>query len=407
MRLLPFVLVAGLLGFLGELYPCAAQQEIAQRPKGTLVRPENGVGHPDLDMAWDKYDATVADVTGNIRVTITDKFNASTQKRSLDMAEKWQQIGMEFDSKGEIPDAVELRPAVVALKKAKNELTKAYEAVEEALTFQQKLADARAVRGESEQLLGDAQKAPNPRSQPPTPKPSAVPILRNSIGVELRLIPAGTFMMGSVDGEKDEQPVHLVRISKPFYLGQTEVTNDQWKAVMGSIPSKRREDTHPVDSVTWEAAAEFCRKLSELPDEQAAGRVYRLPTEAEWEYACRGGTFTRFHFGNDASMLGAHAWIAGNSDFMSHPVGQKKPNQFGLFDMYGNLLEWCSDWHGSYQPAPVTDPKGPQAGERRVYRGGCFNSKSPKSSDRESEVPLRRNSPVGFRVSLSPPEAGR
>ena len=172
----------------------------------------------------------------------------------------------------------------------------------------------------------------------------------NSIGMKLRLIPAGEFMMGSPGTESDRsnnETQHRVSITKPFYLGVTEVTQEQYQKVMGTNPSQFKGPQNPVERVSWAEAVEFCGKLSAMPAEKTAGHVYRLPTEAEWEYACRSGTTTAYGFGDDASRLGDYGWFRSNSDSGTHPVGEKKPNAWGLYDMHGGVYEWCQDWYRS------------------------------------------------------------
>jgi formylglycine-generating enzyme required for sulfatase activity len=233
--------------------------------------------------------------------------------------------------------------------------------------------------------------------------------LTNSIGIELRLIPPGTFTMGDAAGGSDEQP-HRVTLSQLFYIGAYEVTNAEWKRVMGSVPSGCHYDDLPVDSVSWDDAVEFCRKLSTFPEELAAGRVYRLPTEAEWEYACRAGTTTQYSFGDESPRLGEYAWFSRNSNNQSHAVGQKSANAFSLFDMHGNVSEWCSDWYGDYPSSEMTDPTGPSTGSYRVYRGGNYSSKHCRSAFRSWYGPSVRSRYVGFRLAMSlagaePPKA--
>lgn len=199
----------------------------------------------------------------------------------------------------------------------------------------------------------------------PTPvEDMELPESANSIGMKFKLIPAGTFTMG------DDNDAPEVTLSKSFSLGIHEVTQSQYERVMGNNPSGFKGANNPVEQVSWEDAVEFCRKLSELPAEKAAGRVYRLPTEAEWEYACRAGTTTKYSFGDDDSELGNYAWFKGNSGNTSHPVGGKKPNAWGLYDMHGNVWEWCQDWYGDYPSGTVTDPMGATSGSYRVNRGG-------------------------------------
>lgn len=237
--------------------------------------------------------------------------------------------------------------------------------------------------------------------------------LRNSIGIELKLIPAGRFTMGQAGRDSHETP-HQVTLTKPFYIGVYEVTNAQWKWVMENEPSNWKDADRPVERVSWDDAVEFCRKLSALPEERKARRVYRLPTEAEWEYACRAGTDTKYSFGDDESKLGEYGWFEGNSDKETHPVGKKKPNAWGLFDMHGNVWEWCSDWYGEYPNRAVTDPQGPSIASDRVPRGGSWSTpaRNCRSATRSRLSPSYRDDNLGFRLALSssgvqpgPPEA--
>ncbi len=225
----------------------------------------------------------------------------------------------------------------------------------------------------------------------------------NSIDMSFRLIPAGSFKMGSPDGEdgrfKDERQ-HLVTISKPFYLQTTEVTQKQWTQVMGSNPSFFKEcgNDCPVETVSWEDAQEFIRNLNQ----REGGKKYRLPTEAEWEYACRAKSEGRFCFGNQKAELEKYAWYATNPfSLKTHPVSKREPNAWGLYDMHGNVKEWCQDWHGDYPSSQVTDPTGPKAGKERVSRGGSYSgdSRRLRSANRGRERPDHRGSTVGFRVA--------
>ena len=198
----------------------------------------------------------------------------------------------------------------------------------------------------------------------------------NSVDIVLVPIPAGEFMMGSPEteaGRLGNETQHQVRITKPFYLSAHEVTQQQYLEVMDNDPSSSKGDTKPVEKVSWVDAVAFCRRLS-----KSEGVEYRLPTEAEWEYACRAGTTTAYSFGNyDASGLGEYAWHRGNSDDTTHPVGEKLPNAWGLFDMHGNVWEWYQDWYGGYETEQVLiDPKGAASGSRRVLRGGAFGNRA-------------------------------
>ena len=197
------------------------------------------------------------------------------------------------------------------------------------------------------------------------------PRLTNSIGMRMRLIPPGSFLMGSPPSEGnrwDDETQHPVTIDRPFYLGVCQVTQAQWQAVMGNNPSRFKGDDRPVEQVSWNDCQEFCRRLSERE-----GKTYRLPTEAEWEYACRAGTTTAYYFGDDAASLAEYAWFWENSDSQTHPVGQKKPNAWGLHDMHGNVWEWCADWYRPYQrEVEAAEEQNPFRGSFRVYRGGSW-----------------------------------
>ena len=220
-------------------------------------------------------------------------------------------------------------------------------------------------------------------------------------GVTMKLvpIPAGKFMMGSPDSEQwrhtTEGPQHEVTLSKPFYMGVTEVTQAQYQAIMGTNPSSFKGATNPVETVSWNDATEFCKKLSEK-----TRQAVRLPTEAEWEYACRAGSKTRFCFGDAEEGLGDYAWYHVNAGKTTHPVGQKKPNVWGLYDMHGNVFEWCADWRGDYPKGAVTDPQGPASGSRRVLRGGSWyiNTDNCRAAFRSRSNPDHRLNNVGFRV---------
>ena len=206
----------------------------------------------------------------------------------------------------------------------------------------------------------------------------------NSIGMKFVYIPPGTFMMGSAispsdavkryGGEekwyKNEYPQHKVAISKPFYMQATEVTQAQWREIMGNNPSSFKGDDHPVEEVSWNDVKDFIRRLNQ----KEGTNKYHLPTEAQWEYGCRAGSKTRFFFGNSATSLGQYAWYSKNSGSKIHPVGGKKPNTWGLYDMHGNVWEWCQDWYGDYPTGHVTAPKGPSSGKYRVLRGGYWNN---------------------------------
>jgi formylglycine-generating enzyme required for sulfatase activity len=226
--------------------------------------------------------------------------------------------------------------------------------------------------------------------------------LGDGIKMQLVLIPAGKFVMGAPGSETgrdyDEGPQRRVAISSSFYIGVTEVTQDQYAAIMGENPSKFSGLSNPVEQVSWEDAVAFCKALS-----KKTGQTVRLPTEAQWEYACRAGSKTRFSFGDDDRDLGAHAWYKDNSDWKTHPVGKKKANAWGLYDMHGNVTEWCSDRYAeSYALLTTEDPQGPDGGKYRVHRGGEWlsNPAHCRAADRYRSTPDFQSVATGFRVAV-------
>jgi formylglycine-generating enzyme required for sulfatase activity len=250
---------------------------------------------------------------------------------------------------------------------------------------------------------------PTPQPKLPPAPSGPLPTITNSIGLQLVQIPAGEFLMGSPDSDSeassDEKPQHRVQITQPFYLGMFEVTQAQYQRVMGSNPSNFKDDSGllPVETVSWQDAQEFCAKLSDLTDEKQAGRQYRLPTEAEWEYACRAGTQTKFSFGEDDKDRGEYAWFSGNSGGATHPIGQKKPNEWGLFDMHGNVWEWCADDLRGYTSAPTADLVGSAVASARSLRGGSWfiDGRLCGSAFRGRCRPGDRYLFLGFRVARS------
>jgi formylglycine-generating enzyme required for sulfatase activity len=223
----------------------------------------------------------------------------------------------------------------------------------------------------------------------------------NSIGMDFVLIPAGEFNMGSPSsdpqGFDSERPVHRVKISNAFYMGKYEVTQKQWRDVMGTSPSNFKGDNLPVESVSWNDVQDFTKKLNE----KEGGNKYRLPSEAEWEYAARAGTTTHYSFGDEESELGDYAWYMENSEEKTHDVGQKKPNPWGLYDMHGNVDEWVQDvWHDSYNGAPIDGSAWEGSGSYRVNRGGyrINNARYCRSAIRDYRVPGNSLSDIGFRL---------
>jgi len=194
----------------------------------------------------------------------------------------------------------------------------------------------------------------------------------NSLGMEFVLIPAGTYSMGAPCARQGRQ----VTISQPFYLGKYLVTQAQWLAIMGTNPSRFPGEDRPVESVSWDDVQVFIRMLNA----REGSNKYRLPTEAEWEYAARAGATTAYCFGSDARLLDAYAWYAANARGTTHPVGQRQPNAWGLYDMHGNVWEWVQDWYGTYPEAPARDPQGPSTGSHRLRRGGGWHSDARECS---------------------------
>jgi len=200
--------------------------------------------------------------------------------------------------------------------------------------------------------------------------------------------------MGSSE-EPDGRPVHEVRLSHPFWLGREPVTQAQWEAVMADTPSNFRGADLPVEQVSWEHCQQFLARLNGLGQ-----GTFRLPTEAEWEYACRaGGTGERY------GALAAIAWYDGNSANRTRPVGQRQPNAFGLYDMLGNVCQWCQDWYGDYPAEPVTNPQGPASGTNRVFRGSGWNESAPnvRASARGRSYPADRDYDLGLRIVRTAP----
>ncbi len=219
------------------------------------------------------------------------------------------------------------------------------------------------------------------------------------IKMEFVRIKAGTFTMGD-KGEKDATP-HEVTLTKDYWMQTTETTQAQWEAVMGSNPSDFKGADLPVEQVSWEDCQKFMEKLNAKAKEQLKGKAASLPTEAEWEYACRAGSKDKWSFGDDESKLVDYAWYSKNSVGKTHAVAQKKPNAWGLHDMTGNVYEWCQDWYGGYG-GKATDPTGPGSGTSRVLRGGTWAHLATDlySANRDRVVPAGHNSLIGLRVAL-------
>jgi formylglycine-generating enzyme required for sulfatase activity len=234
---------------------------------------------------------------------------------------------------------------------------------------------------------------------------SPLPTIENSVGMRLVEIAAGECLMTPLYGSSARPVGTKVRITRPFLIGQTEVTVGEWQQVMGSTPGDVDQEDLPVTSVSWEDAEAFCEALSSLPKERNQGRRYRLPTNAEWEYACKAGTTTRNWFGDSDALVEEYAWVKRNSGEKNHVVGVKPPNPWGLYDIRGNVWEWVQDWSDSaWKPQPLgqdgvaVDPTGPDRspGQKRLVRGGSKLDNADASAS-ETE-PTNRTDNIGFRV---------
>jgi formylglycine-generating enzyme required for sulfatase activity len=284
------------------------------------------------------------------------------------------------------------------------------------------LAQARAyfVRGRLDQIIPPVQPQADERTVQS----------RGMVVMMMRILP-GNFFMGSPESEggraSDEGPQTKVTISYEFWIGKYEVTQAQWEALRNStgllianpsmingqhpsdwnLPDYGRNPERPVENIKWLEADAFCRVLTQVERTNLPAKyVYRLPTEAEWEYACRAGTTTRFSFGDDESELGKYAWFKSNAIDRTQPVGRTRPNPWGLYDMHGNVMEWCYDWYSEKLPGgAVTNPVGPDSGKKRVLRGGGWESDKSREfrcADRYGLEPTKKGWAYGFRVVLGP-----
>ena len=265
------------------------------------------------------------------------------------------------------------------------------------------------------QTAGGQVRRPNKQVVKPTPKPTPKPkpkqntatrqtpnrervlqdLINNMVYVE-----GGTFMMGATseqgsDAYDDEKPAHQVTLSS-FSIGRYEVTQEEWEAVMGSNPSNFKGKKLPVEQVSWDDCQTFIRKLNQM-----TGKQFRLPTEAEWEYAARGGNKSRGYKYAGGDNLGSVAWYTDNSGNKTHEVGKKQPNELGLYDMSGNVREWCQDWYGKYGSSSQTNPKGLSSGSSRVFRGGSWNdiARNCRVSFRNYDTPGLRYYDLGLRLA--------
>ncbi len=237
---------------------------------------------------------------------------------------------------------------------------------------------------------------------PPVGRDPVAGQTRTFDGIEFQWCPAGTFAMGSPSSEAGraiDETLHAVTIAKGFWLGKFEVTQAQWEDIRNTNPSFFEGNDRPVETVSWNDVQEYLVTFNATH----SGATYRLPTEAEWEYACRAGSTSRFYWGEDSNetAIANYAWYNANSSNKTHIVGTKSPNEWGLFDMSGNVHEWCQDEYGDYPAGPVTDPMGAIPGDSAVYRGGAWHLDQPyfcRSAARYYDLPNLKYNYIGFRL---------
>jgi len=253
---------------------------------------------------------------------------------------------------------------------------------------------------------GDQQLKPEPRPikkalkpEQPVKKKGLPAKLTSKSGIQFQLIKPTKFQMGSEQNSRKESPRYQAEITKPFYMGTYEITQGQWKAIMGDNPSRFKEcgAECPVESISWDEAQEFIKRINQKEGKE----VFRLPTEAEWELAARAGSNGKYFFGDNKKDLKNYAWFDGNSVGGIAKVGQKKPNKWGLFDMHGNISEWVHDWYGTYQGnEELKDPQGASGGSRKVVKGGCWydDPTNLTSAYRVGKSTTEKSGYLGFRL---------
>ncbi len=240
------------------------------------------------------------------------------------------------------------------------------------------------------------------------PEPELSVELGSGIRIEFVLVKPGTFIMGSKKGwDHTEEPAHEVTITRPYYLGKFEVTQAQWLSVVGDNPGSPKDKidsgNRPVNNVSWDDI--MTKFIPNLAKRMPPGLIPRLPTEAEWEYACRAGSQTSYCYGDNEYDMGPYGWYDANAGWVVQPVGDRKPNDWGLYDMHGNVWEWCSDWMDSYEDKKATDPTGPAEGALKALRGGCIFIKPSlcRSTFRIGFATKYRGDNVGFRIAVTAP----
>ena len=241
----------------------------------------------------------------------------------------------------------------------------------------------------------------SPKGTSSTSKPQSITVKNNGkqVSIKMILVKAGTFTMGDEFGigYNDELPTHSVTLTQDYYMGETEVTQELWETVMGTNPSSFKGENLPVEKVSWNDCQQFINKLNKL-----TGKKFRLPTEAEWEFAARGGNKSKGYQYSGSNKIGEVTWYYENSNSETHPVKTKAPNELGIYDMSGNVWEWCQDFYDNYNSGSQTNPTGPSSGSTRVNRGGSWlnNLGSCRSSNRTFNAPGTAYNYLGLRLAL-------
>ncbi len=384
-----FIAIASLTLIAGADKPRSATAVKAQRTYEDSVRAADKEHQQSLKSARDEYlkqlkeasDAALEANDLNAANEIEAARNAISRKKPF-VAPTFQ---LAIDAQRTHEDSVKAanEQQIAALRKAEEVHMHEMQAALDSAIAAKDLTEANRI----DAAMKEMQQKIDARDAASTPALS----ITNSIGMTFVEIPPGEFTMGSPRfeaGREQDETERTIKLTESFGMGIHEVTQAQYEQVVGRNPSQFKGVNNPVEVVSWDDAAEFCRLLTALPAERAAGRNYRLPAEAEWEYACRAGTTTTYSFGNDERQLGQYAWYDKTSGKRSHPVGQRQANAWGLYDMHGNVWEWCEDKEGSF----------------RVIRGGGWNNDAAgcRTANRLSSGPPHPRADRGFRLVLSP-----
>ena len=405
------------------------QNLIAEHNLGGLQTPEL-IKSPNVNpVLWGSNKAVVLDVHPENNVYV-ERFQQLTASYPAEAMLKWPQEAADYNTKLTVAQSLFSMQRITDALNMLDEMAAIQKRVIAAETEAKRKAEAEAKRKAKEEAKRKAEEEAKRKAEEEAKRKAEEEAKRKAEaelkkfmeidcnGVKLKLvkIPAGTFKMGSPEdelGRYDDEKQHRVTLTKVFLLGKYQVTQAQWKAVMGSNPSRSKGDNRPVENVSWDDTKSFCEKLNErYAGKLPRGYKFDLPTEAQWEYACRAGTKTAL---NNGKNLAGEGWFCDNLAVVAwynyrgdgretHPVGQKRPNAWGLYDMHGNVWEWCRDWYDNYSNGAVTDPAGPQSGSYRVIRGGSWFifARRCRSAIRGSSSPGDRDYDLGFRLALVP-----